>query len=618
MNTPDGIRPKRIEDYALIGNCKSVALVGRNGSIDWMCLPRFDSPACFAALLGTPNNGRWLLAPASSEARVTREYLGATLILDTIFDTADGTVCVRDFMSDDNGRSSLRREVKGVRGRVAMHLELTVRFDYGAVTPWVCRQDNGCLQFTAGPDRLLLQADVELRGEHMSTVGDFYVEAGEEVAFCLSWTPSYGIRPQMVHSSSAFPSVLTFWGEWSKRWDLTDEWRQAVSRSLLTLKALTHRDSGGMVAAGTASLPECPGGQRNWDYRFCWLRDATFTLYAFLGAGCLDEARAWRLWLIRAVGGSPDRLQTVYGVGGERRLPECEVGWLSGFGAATPVRIGNAAAGQMQLDVYGEVLDALFVARKSGLGPDAASWSLECALLAHLETIWRKPDKGIWEMRNGHKQFTYSKVMAWVAFDRAVRSVEELGLDGPVTHWRAIRDVIHREVCEHGIDAGLNAFVQSYGSTTLDASLLLVPLVGFLPPDDPRIRGTVAAVEQYLLEDGLVLRYRTGVGKAKLPPGEGAFLACSFWLADNYVLQGRQDEARELFERLLSLRNDVGLLAEEYDPRTRRQLGNFPQALSHLALINTARNLTGAGPAHDRSARSGANRSTAHVPGVAT
>jgi GH15 family glucan-1,4-alpha-glucosidase len=492
-----------------------------------------------------------------------------------------------------------------LRGIVAMQSELIVRFEYGSVVPWVSRQDDGRREITAGPDRLLFDTTVPLRGENFKTVGEFDISAGDEIAFTLSWSRSYHPLPAPLRIADALAQAETFWTDWAQRFELTGQWSQAVMRSLLTLKALSHRETGGIVAAGTTSLPERIGGSRNWDYRFCWLRDATFTLYALLGAGFVEEAAAWRNWLLRAVAGSPDDLQIMYGIAGERRLLEYEVPWLPGYEKSGPVRIGNAAAGQVQLDVFGEVLDALYVARKAGLAGNAASWALERALIEHLETIWDQPDDGIWEVRGGRKHFTHSKVMAWVAFDRMVRSAEEFGLDGPVAHWRDIRDAIHKQVCEKGFDPAQNSFVQSYGVTALDASLLLMPIVGFLPSSDPRIRGTLTAIERNLMRDGFVLRYHTSEGADGLPPGEGVFLACSFWLADNYILQQRFDEARKLFERLLSLRNDVGLLAEEYDPSARRQLGNFPQAFSHLALINTAHNLTGAnGAVHQRSAGS--------------
>ena len=592
----------RIEDYAAIGNCETMALVGRNGSIDWLGFPRFDSAACFSALLGDSCNGRWLLAPMVDTTHVTRRYRGDTMILETTFELETGAVCVVDFMTRSERTSDLVRIVKGLRGKVAMRTELVVRFEYGSVVPWVSRRDDGRRAITAGPDRLLLAADVPLRGEDLRTVGNFDVEAGDEIAFTLRWSRSYDPAPAPRSASEALAQAESFWSKWSGRHKSGPEWSDAVKRSLLTLKALSHRETGGIVAAGTTSLPEKIGGKRNWDYRYCWLRDATFTLYALLGAGFIDEARAWRGWLLRAIAGSPRDLQIMYGVAGERRLEEYEVSWLKGYESSLPVRIGNAAAKQIQLDVYGEVLDALYVARKAGLHGNAASWALECSLIEHLETIWEQRDDGIWEVRGGQKHFTHSKVMAWVAFDRAIRSVEEFGLDGPVDRWRKIRKTIHEQVCERGFDRELDSFVQSYGSKSLDASTLLIAMVGFLPPTDSRIRGTLSAIERGLVREGLVLRYHTSEGADGLPPGEGVFLACSFWLADNYVLQGRLDEARKLFERLLFLRNDVGLLAEEYDPSDRRQLGNFPQAFSHLALINTARNLASAnGAVHQRS-----------------
>ena len=592
----------RIEDYAVLGNCETMALVGRDGSIDWLGFPRFDSAACFSALLGDARNGRWLLAPTDSPVRVTRCYRGDTMILETTFETQAGAACVIDFMTRREGASDLVRIVKGLRGKVAMHTELIVRFDYGSVVPWVSRRDDGRREIIAGPDRLLLAADTPLRGVDFRTVGKFEVEAGDEIGFTLTWSRSYCAAPETPSVREALVSAESFWRKWSEHFKPGPEWSKAVIRSLLTLKALSHRETGGIVAAGTTSLPEKIGGSRNWDYRYCWLRDATFTLYALLGAGFVEEARAWRGWLLRAVAGSPEDLQIMYGIAGERRLDEYEVPWLKGYEASSPVRIGNAAAKQIQLDVYGEILDAFYVARKAGLRGNAASWALECALVEHLESIWDKPDDGIWEVRGGRKHFTYSKVMAWVAFDRVIRSVEEFGMDGPVAHWRAIRDAIHSQVCEKGFDPAQNSFVQFYGSRSLDASLLLIAMVGFLPPSDSRIRGTLTAIEKGLIREGFVQRYHTSDGADGLPPGEGVFLACSFWLADNYILQGRFGEARTLFEKLLSLRNDVGLLAEEYDPSERRQLGNFPQAFSHLALINTAHNLMSAdGAVHQRS-----------------
>ena len=589
--------PRPIEDYALIGNQETVALVARDGSIDWMGMPRFDSPACFSALLGAPEHGRWLVAPVDEGAEVKRAYRDGSTVLETRFSTADGEVAVIDFMARRAGASDLMRVVRGVRGRVAMRTELIVRFDYGSVTPWVSRQDDGRLHFTAGPDRLTLATPVELRGEDMRTVGEFEIGEGDELAFTLTWQHSWRADLPAPGAVQALAEVEAQWDAWSSRLPEGDAVSEAVRRSLVTLKALAHWETGGIIAAATTSLPEKIGGTRNWDYRFCWLRDATFTLYALLGLGFVDEAEAWRAWLVRAIAGSPDDLQIMYGVAGERRLDEYEVPWLPGYENSAPVRVGNAAAGQVQLDVYGEVLGALYVARKAGLAFDERSWAVECALVRHLEDIWNQPDDGIWEVRGGRRHFVHSKVMTWVAFDRAVCSAVEFGLDAPVERWRKVRDEIHAQVCEQGFDTAQNSFVQSYGSSALDASLLLIPMVGFLPPDDPRVRGTVAAIERGLVRDGLVMRYDTGDSKDGLPPGEGAFLACSFWLADNWVMQGRVDEAQALFDRLLGYRNDVGLLAEEYDPVAKRQLGNFPQAFSHLALINTATRLAGRGAA---------------------
>lgn len=586
--------PAKIEDYAVIGNCETMALVARDGSIDWLGLPRFDSPACFAALLGELQHGRWLIAPDAAQSIGTRRYRGDTMILETSFDAPEGRVCVTDFMSRRDGVSDVIRIVRGLAGQVRMRTELIVRFDYGSVMPWVWRREDGRLDMIAGPDRLTLDTDVELHGEQMRTIGTFDIAAGETKSFVLSWSVSYDAEPQRLDPIATFHHVDAFWRDWSAQFKPRGIWDEPVLRSLLTLKALSHWQTGGIVAAGTTSLPEKIGGARNWDYRFCWLRDSTLTLYALIGSGYLVEAKAWRGWLIRAVGGSPDQLQIMYGVAGERRLVEYELPWLPGYEGSKPVRVGNAAADQVQLDVYGEVLDTLYAARRAGLATEASGWALECALVAHLETIWDQPDDGIWEVRSGRKHFTHSKVMAWVALDRAVRSAEEFGLDAPLEHWRALRETIHADVCARGFDAERGSFVQYYGSKELDASLLMIPLVGFLPATDPRVHGTVNAIEHELLRDGFVLRYDTTTGTDGLAPGEGAFLACSFWLVDTYILQGRLDDAEAMFTRLLDLANDVGLLAEEYDVATKRQVGNFPQAFSHLALISSARNLANA------------------------
>jgi GH15 family glucan-1,4-alpha-glucosidase len=599
---------QKIEDYALISNCATAALVGRNGSIDWLCLPRFDSAACFAALLGKPEHGRWVIAPADHSRRVERRYLDSSLILVTMFETAGGAVELVDFIGLRHGFSDIVRLVRGLRGRVPMQTEFILRFDYGAVVPWVERLPEGGISAIGGPERVVLRTPVPLRGEDLKTVGEFDVGAGETISFVMSYGPSHLPRSQPINAEQALHRVETFWRRWSSRCCPAGPWADAVKGSLVALKGLTFSATGGIVAAPTTSLPEQIGGSRNWDYRYCWLRDATFTLLALMHGGFYDEARAWRDWLLRAVAGSPDQLQIMYGLGGERRLEEWEVPWLSGYEGSRPVRIGNAAVKQTQLDVYGEILDALYHAYSHGMPTVDRAIAIGRNILGHVAQIWRQPDEGIWEVRGPPQHFTHSKVMAWVAFDRAVKIQEQVGGqvggDGSIERLRRTRDEIHQDVCQRGFDPDLGSFVQAYGSKSLDASLLLLPLVGFLPPTDPRIVGTVKAIEQRLFVDGFVMRYDTGEVVDGLPPGEGAFLACSFWLADNYILQGRVDEARQLFERLLSLRNDVGLLAEEYDPRLSRQVGNFPQAFSHVALVNTAYNLTRAqGPAQQRADR---------------
>jgi len=582
-----------IEDYALIGDIHTAALVSRSGSIDWLCLPRFDSAACFAALLGDERQGRWLIAPAGPVSAVHRGYQGDSLVLETEFHTPDGVVRLVDCMPPRQRDPDVARVVEGVRGRVPMRMELVIRFDYGSIVPWVRRQ-GGALHAIAGPDSVWLRTPVEVRGENFRTLAEFTVDEGERVPFTLTWHASHMPSPRRIDPIRAVDDTTGWWSEWASGITYKGGWRDAVIRSLLTLKALTYQPTGGIVAAPTTSLPEALGGVRNWDYRYCWLRDATFTLDALMLAGLDSEATAWREWLLRAVAGQPQQMQILYGVAGERRITEQQLDWLPGYEQSRPVRTGNAAVNQFQLDVYGEVMDALYLARRVGLQYDETAWDLQRALMDFLESNWREPDEGLWEIRGPRRHFTHSKVMAWVAMDRAVKAVDLQQLEGPVQRWRALRREIHDEVCDQGFDAERNAFVQFYGGSQLDASLLMIPLVGFLPATDPRMRGTVEAVQRELSVDGLVLRYHPE-GSADvdgLPPGEGAFLACSFWLADNLALMGRQREAREQFERLLSLRNDVGLLAEEYDPRSGRQLGNFPQAFSHVPLVNTASHLS--------------------------
>jgi GH15 family glucan-1,4-alpha-glucosidase len=582
-----------IEDYAIIAGLQSAALVGKNGSLDWLCLPRFDSDACFAALLGTRDNGRWQLAPEGEVTAVHRRYRPGTLILETEFETQAGAVVLIDLMPIAGRGTDVVRIVEGRRGRVPMRMDLVIRCAYGSAIPWV-RHTAGGVHAIAGPDALLLWTNVETRGFGFSTVADFSVGPGERVPFVLCWSPSHLPDPGPIDAVKALEQSETSWHAWSNRCTLQGPLREMVLRSLITLKALTYEATGGIVAAATTSLPEKIGGVRNWDYRLCWLRDATLTLYSLLSAGYVDEARSWQSWLQRAAAGEPLQLQILYGLAGERLLPELELDWLPGYEGSRPVRIGNAASRQLQLDVYGEVMDAMHLARRVGLGPEQEAWELQRALVDCLETIWEEPDEGIWEIRGPRQHFTHSKVMAWVAFDRAVKDVEQFGLPGPVERWRAVRDRIRNSVLARGYDVARGSFVQAYGSQELDASALLLPLVGFLPPEDPRIRGTVAAVERELLRDGFVARYATHTGVDGLPPGEGIFLPCSFWLVDNYVLQGRLAEAHALFDRLTGLANDVGLFSEEYDPVSRRQLGNFPQAFTHVSLINSALNLTAA------------------------
>ncbi|MGV4924524.1 glycoside hydrolase family 15 protein [Streptomyces sp. BHT-5-2] len=581
----------RIEDYALIGDLQTAALVGRDGSVDWLCLPRFDSPACFAALVGGRDNGHWTLAPRSAEARAERAYRGDSLILDTVWETPEGSVRVTDFMPQRDRMPDLVRIVEGLRGRVEMRGELRLRFDYGRVVPWV-RATEGSRVAVAGPDSVWLRTPAQgsTYGKDFSTRSDFAVAAGERTAFVLTWHPSHEPRPDQIDPFEALAETTDDWHTWSARCRYDGPYRAAVIRSLITLKALTYAPTGGIVAAPTTSLPEEPGGVRNWDYRYCWLRDASLTLNSLICAGYLDEAGAWRDWLLRAVAGAPDDLQIMYGLAGERRLPEFELPWLSGYQDSLPVRIGNAAVRQRQLDVYGEVIDSFHVARTAGLPAEPHAWSIQRAVVDYLESTWRDPDEGIWEIRGPRRHFVHSKVMAWVAADRAVRALERHPrLGGDVNRWRAMRDDVHREVCARGYDAERGAFTQSYGSRELDAATLLIPRVGFLPGDDPRVVSTVDTVRRELSHDGLVRRYSTeGRSVDGLPGGEGAFLVCSFWLADALLLTGRRAAARKLFEHLLTLRNDVGLLSEEYDPAARRQLGNFPQAFSHVGLVGTA------------------------------
>ncbi|MDP8961270.1 MAG: glycoside hydrolase family 15 protein [Actinomycetota bacterium] len=596
-----------IEDYALIGDTQTAGLVCRDGSVDWLCLPRFDSGACFAALLGDASHGRWLLAPAGQVRAVRRRYRPGALVLDTEMDADGGTIRVVDLMpprGSDPRRGDncdLVRVVEGVRGRVAMRMQLVARFDYGSIVPWVTSHGH-TTRMVAGPDALTLATPIATRGEDLATVADFSVSAGQRVPFVLTWHPSHQPAPPPVDGLAAMDTTSQWWRAWSERSTYRGEWGEAVERSLITLKALTYAPTGGIVAAPTTSLPESFGGSRNWDYRYSWLRDATFTLYALVHAGFLDEAIAWRDWLLRAVAGDPSQLQIVYGLGGERRLPELALPWLPGYEKSQPVRVGNAAYAQLQLDVYGEVLDALHYARRAGMAPQEQAWDLQRVLLDYLESMWDEPDHGIWEVRGPRRPFTHSRVMAWAAFDRAVKGVEQHRLDGPVEHWRALREQIHREVMREAYDPERNTFTQYYGSKELDASLLLIPQVGFLPPSHPRVRGTVEAVERELMDGPFVLRYPSDLTEDGLPPGEGAFLLCSFWFVDALAMTGQKERAREFFEQLMAIRNDVGLLAEECDPATQRQLGNFPQAFSHVGLINSACNVfTATTPARGRA-----------------
>jgi GH15 family glucan-1,4-alpha-glucosidase len=580
----------RIEDYGFLSDTQTAALVGRNGSIDWLCFPRFDSAACFSALLGDKNNGRWLVEPIAKVTRCSRSYRGDSLILETTLETDGGVVRLIDFMPPRGTNPDIIRIVEGIQGNVPMRMELIIRFDYGEIVPWV-RQRHGGLEAIAGPDGLILRTPVETRGEDLTTVAEFELKKGERVPFVLTWFASHEEAPRAIHPEHALRETEAYWNEWLSRCTRRTRWREAVVRSLVALKGLTYAPTGGIVAAATTSLPEEIGGVRNWDYRYCWLRDATFTLFALMHSGYIEEARSWREWLLRAIAGSPAQMQIMYGVRGERRLLEFELDWLSGYEDSRPVRVGNAAAKQFQLDVYGEIMSSLYNAHRAGIQIQEADWRLQKSLLEFLETHWQDPDEGIWEVRGGRQHFTHSKLMAWLAFHRAVQFLEEskIPAEGCLERWRKIRDQIHDEVCERGYNPRVKAFTQYYGSDALDASILLLPLMEFLPADDERVRNTIAAVERDLLVDGFVLRYRTQEENVDgLPGHEGVFLPCSFWFVCCLNLIGRKEEARALFERLLSLRNDLGLLSEEYDPRAKRQLGNFPQAFTHVSLVATA------------------------------
>ncbi len=591
--TPES--PLAIEDYALIGDCLTGALVGRNGSIDWLCLPRFDSDACFAALLGDSGNGRWKIAPAAG-GRGIRRYREGTMILETRFQGEAGEVCVTDFMAAGGENSHIVRIVEGVRGRVPMRMECALRFNHGRTVPWVTRlEGERGVCAIAGPDQVVLRTPVAVHGHEYTTVAEFDANEGERLVFTLSHSPSHLPRPAAIDAAAAMADTERRWREFAARNTYRGQWTPFVDRSLLTLRALTYRPTGGIVAAPTSSLPEQIGGSRNWDYRFCWLRDATLTLFALMRAGYTEEAAAWRDWLHRAVAGSPAQIQILYGLLGERRIEEWEVDWLPGYEGSRPVRIGNAAAGQVQLDVFGEVQECLHQARRHRLAAASTAWDLQRGIVKHLAEIWMNPDEGMWEVRGGAKNFTFSKIMAWVALDRMIRDAEAFDLPGPVERWRALRREIFETVMRHGIDRERGCFVQEFGGHELDASLLLIPTVGFLPPNDPHVRATVQAVERELLDDGLVRRYRAGNQADGQHGEEGVFLACSFWLVDVYAMQGRAREAEALLERLLSLCNDVGLLSEEYDPRARRLVGNFPQAFSHVALVLSAMQLTEGG-----------------------
>ena len=614
-----------IESYAMIGNCHTAALVSLEGSMDWLCLPNFGSGAVFSALLGGPENGRWQVAPAGPYT-VKRQYRGDTMVLETEFTTDDGVVTLVDFMPNpasgsDCGFVDVVRIVRGDRGEVPMRMEAGFRFDYGHVVPWVVRHESpdetkgtNAVRATAGPDSVVLRTTAELHGEHFRTASDFTASEGKQTSFALTWYPSHVAVPRPLDATKLLGETLDYWTKWSKQYTATHKYRAAVMRSLLALKAMTFAPTGGIVAAPTTSLPEEVGGVRNWDYRYCWIRDATLTLYAMISCGFLDEAAAWRLWLLRAAAGKPSELQIMYGIYGERRLSEFELPWLRGYDDSKPVRVGNGAHDQFQLDVYGELMGALHLARTAGLATDFAGWSLQKQLMHFVEHAWSRPDSGIWEVRGPRRHFTHSKVMCWMAVDRSIKDAETFGLDGPVDRWKALRETIHADVCAKGFNAEKNSFTQYYGGTDLDASLLIIPQTGFLPAKDPRFVGTVEAIERELLEDGFVLRYKTDAAVDGLPAGEAAFLPCSFWLADAYHLIGRKKEAAALFDRLLSLRNDLGLIAEAYDPQLKRQLGNFPQAFTHVGIIATAALLAEEEGAHDPMSHDGAEGAAAGVP----
>jgi GH15 family glucan-1,4-alpha-glucosidase len=586
--------PSRIEDYGLIGDCETAALVGRDGSIDWLCWPAFDSDACFAALLGTHRNGRWLISPAEEVIKSTRRYWDNTLILETRFETANGIVALIDFMPPRGKASDVVRLVRGVAGKVKLEMQLVIRFDFGIDIPWVRRTEDGALLAIAGEDMAVLRTPVETRGENLTTVAGFEVTEGEMIPFVLTYGPSHLPLPEPIDPAQALRDTEDFWTEWCSRCTYAGEHRDLVMRSLITLKALTYAPTGGIVAAPTTSLPEKLGGQRNWDYRFCWLRDATFTLLALMNSGYTEEALAWHNWLLRAAAGWPADMQIMYGIFGQRRLLEWEADWLSGYEGSRPVRIGNAAHAQLQLDVYGELIDVFYQSRLAELKLDNKTWALARAVLEHLEEVWDEPDHGIWERRGQPRHYVSSKVMTWVGFDRAIKGAEKFGFAAPLDRWRSLRDQICRDVCENGFDSGQNAFIESYGSQLLDASILLLPAVGFLPASDPRVSGTIAAIEKYMMRDGFVLRHDPREVSDEKQPIEGAFLACSLWLADAYVLAGEIAKAQAMFDRVVAVANDLGLLAEEYDSGVARQTGNFPQALTHIALINTAHNLSDA------------------------